>query len=92
MVTGKDLLDLGLKPGKWFKDALEHINANDLSGDGLHAYLDTVKPAPVIPLLGKPVAYHENIRADTAVEQANIDYVKQSMNQLMRTPTVVAGA
>ena len=28
----------------------------------------------------------------TAVEQANIDYVRQSMQLLMRTPTVVAGA
>ncbi|MBF9220703.1 RtcB family protein [Hymenobacter ruricola] len=92
MVTGKDLLELGLKPGKWFKDALEHINSNDLTGDALHAYLDTVKPAPELPLLAQPVAFHENIRADTAVEQANIDYVKQSMQRLMRTPTVVAGA
>ncbi|MBO2007527.1 RtcB family protein [Hymenobacter negativus] len=92
MVTGKDLLDLGLKPGKWFKDALEHINAHELTGDALHAYLDTVKPAPVIPLLPAPVSYHENIQADTPTEQANIDYVKLSMEQLMRTPTVVAGA
>ncbi|MCB2410862.1 RtcB family protein [Hymenobacter lucidus] len=92
MVTGKDLLNLGLKSGKWFKDALEHINAHALAGDDLHAYLDTVKPAPVIPLLTEPVPFHENISADTAVEQANIDYVRQSMQLLMRTPTVVAGA
>ena len=92
MITGQNLLDLGLKPGKWFKNALEHINAQSLEGEALHAYLDTVKPAPVIPLLAVPVAFHENIRADTAVEQANIDYVRQSMQLLMRTPTVVAGA
>lgn len=92
MVTGNDLLNLGLKPGKWFKDALEHINAHALEGEALHAYLDTVKPAPVIPLLAQPVSFHENIRAETVVEQQNIDYVKQSMQQLMRTPTVVAGA
>ncbi|MFC6223888.1 RtcB family protein [Hymenobacter artigasi] len=92
MVTGNDLLKLGLKPGKWFKDALEYINANALEGEALHAYLDTVKPAPEIPLLARPVPFHENIRAETAVEQANIDYVKQSMDLLMCTPTVVAGA
>ena len=92
MTTGKDLLDLGLKPGKWFKDALEHINAHALEGEALHAYLATVRPAPELPLLAAPVAFHENIRADTAVEQANIDYVRQSMQLLMRTPTVVAGA
>ncbi|WP_375437778.1 RtcB family protein [uncultured Hymenobacter sp.] len=92
MVTGKDLLNLGLKSGKWFKQALEHINAYSLEGETLRAYLDTVKPAPEIPLLEKPVPFYENISADTPVEQANIDYVRQSMHQLMRTPTVVAGA
>jgi tRNA-splicing ligase RtcB len=92
MITGNDLVSLGLKPGKWFKEALEHINAHGLAGAALQAYLDTVKPAPVIPLLPTPVSFHENIRADSAVEQANIDYVRQSMQLLMRTPTVVAGA
>jgi tRNA-splicing ligase RtcB len=92
MVTGKDLVDRGLKPGKWFKEALEHINAHELSGHALTAYLAAVGPGPELPLLPEPVAFHENIRASTAVEQANIDYVKQSMQLLMRTPTVVAGA
>ncbi|MGI4886429.1 MAG: RtcB family protein [Janthinobacterium lividum] len=92
MTTGKDLLDLGLKPGKWFKEALEHINANGLEGEAMRAYLNTVKPAPVIPLLEQPAHFYENISADTAVEQQNIDYVKQSMARLMRTPTVVTGA
>ncbi|RSK44639.1 RtcB family protein [Hymenobacter perfusus] len=92
MVTGKDLVDLGLKPGKWFKEVLEHINTHGLAGEALHAYLDTVKPAPELPLLAEPVPFHENIRADTPVEQANIEYVRKSMQQLMRTPTVVAGA
>jgi len=92
MITGKDLLNLGLKPGKWFKEVLEHINTHNLMGEALHAYLDTVKPAPVIPLLDEPIPFYENISADTPIEQANIEYVRKSMQQLMRTPTVVAGA
>jgi len=28
--TGKTLIDLGFKPGKWFKEALGHIEANGL--------------------------------------------------------------
>ncbi|MFD1468632.1 RtcB family protein [Hymenobacter caeli] len=92
MTTGKDLLDLGFKSGKWFKEALEHINANGLEGDALRAYLDTVKPPAALPLLPAPMPFHENIRADTLVEQQNIDYVRLSMQQLMRTPTVVTGA
>src|SRR6476661_821245 len=92
MVTGKDLVALGLKPGKWFKEALEHINTHELEGEALLRYLDNRRPAPLLPLLAQPVPFHENIRAQSAVEQDNIDYVRQSMQLLMRTPTVVAGA
>ena len=92
MLTGNDLIQLGFKPGKWFKEALDHLNATGLTGDELTAYLETYRPAPVRELLPAPVAYHENIRATNALEQANIDYVNQSMALLMRTPTVVGGA
>ncbi len=91
-ITGQHLLDLGYKPGKWFKEALEYINAHELSGDALCAYLDQVGPPPVVSLLAQSVPFHENIQAENAVEQQNIDAVRQSMQQLMRTPTVVAGA
>ena len=92
MVTGKDLLDLGFNSGKWFKETLEHINANNLTGEAMRAYLDTVKPPATLPLLPEPAPFYENISADTLVEQQNIDYVRQSMRLLMRTPTVVTGA
>ena len=92
MTTGKDLLDLGFKSGKWFKAALEHINAHHLSGAEMLAYLDTVKPPAVLELLPEPVPFYENISADSALEQDNIDYVRKSMHLLMRTPTVVSGA
>jgi tRNA-splicing ligase RtcB len=92
MTTGKDLLDLGFKSGKWFKEALEHINTHALTGETMLTYLREAGPPPEIPLLPEPVAFFENIRADTAVEQQNIDYVRLSMQQLMRTPTVVTGA
>lgn len=92
MITGNDLLALGLKPAKWFKAALAHINAHALEGEALTAYLDQFKAPPTLPLLPEPVPFYENISADTAVEQANIDYVRLSMRRLMRTPTVVGGA
>ena len=92
MTNGKDLLDLGFKSGKWFKEALEHINAHSLEGEEMLAYLRAVGPPPALPLLPESVPFYENIRAETAVEQQNIDYVRLSMQQLMRTPTVVTGA
>ena len=51
MTTGKDLLDLGFKSGKWFKEALEHINAHALQGEEMLAYLREVGPPPVLPPL-----------------------------------------
>lgn len=49
MKNDKDLLDLGFKSGKWFEDALAHINAHALSGADMLAYLDSMKPA-ALPL------------------------------------------
>ncbi|GAA4498575.1 RtcB family protein [Hymenobacter ginsengisoli] len=92
MTTGKDLLDLGFKSGKWFKDALAHINEHELEGAARLAYLDIVKPPAELPLLAVPAPFFENIRAESTVEQQNIDQVRQSMALLMRTPTVVTGA
>lgn len=92
MTNGKDLLDLGFKSGKWFKEALEHINIHALEGDAMLTYLRAVGPPPELPLLAAPVPFFENISADTTVEQQNIDYVRLSMQQLMHTPTVVTGA
>jgi tRNA-splicing ligase RtcB len=79
MTNGKDLIDLGFKSGKWFKEALAHINAHALTGDAMLTYLREVGPPPEMPLLPEPVAFFENIRADTAVEQQNIDYVRLSL-------------
>ena len=92
MTNGKDLLDLGYQSGKWFKEALEHVNAHGLVGAEMRAYLDTVQPPATLPLLAEARPFYENIRADTAVEQQNIEAVRQSMQVLMRTPTVVTGA
>lgn len=92
MITGKNLIELGFKPGKWFAEAIAHINSNGLEGDAMTSYLDTMRPADFIPLHEKPVHYHENISATNEVEQENLDAVRKSMNELMRTPTIVGGA
>lgn len=92
MITGKDLIGLGYKPGKWFREAIEHINSNNLEESVIEAYLESVKPPMAIPLHDKPVTYHENISASNEVEQANLYSVRKSMEVLMRTPTIVGGA
>lgn len=92
MITGKDLIELGYKAGKWFKEAIDHINSNSLGGEAMTAYLNTVRPPDMIPLLDKPIPFYENISAENEVEQQNVNAVKESMRVLMRTPTIVSGA
>ena len=38
--TGKELIEMGFKPGKWFKEAIAHINENQLQGKALNKYLE----------------------------------------------------
>jgi RNA-splicing ligase RtcB len=90
MITGQDLIGLGYRPSKWFKAALEYANAHQLSGQPLIDYLQTVSPRILEPYQ-EPLAFTQNIRAETAEEQANVEQVLATMRELMKTPTLLAG-
>lgn len=93
MITGNDLIALGFKPGKWFKDAIDYINENNLEGDAVINYLKSVEPQEIIMFeLQDSVFFYENIIAESELELENLRAVKESMNLLMKTPTVVSGA
>ncbi|MFK8104532.1 MAG: RtcB family protein [Saprospiraceae bacterium] len=92
-VSGKDLIALGYQPGKWFRVALDYLNANSLAEAEMKVYLDTV--APKIEIIDphlEAVPYHQNIRAEHPDEVANVASVFETMNVLMKTPTVINGA
>ncbi len=90
-ITGKHLLAMGYRQGKWFRTALDHANEHRLTGDELTAYLDSVQPVLIEPLTeGKP--YHVNIDSENEMEAANVATVCHSMDQLMLTPTLTGGA
>lgn len=91
-ITGHTLLSMGYKSGKWFKEALAYLNANELSHDEMVAYLEQFKPGPVTALHDEPVPYAVNIRAENELEEENVAAVKNTMYAVMKTPTVVAGA
>ena len=91
MITGKDILDLGYKSGKWFKDAIDFANQNQLSGDSFKNYIETVAPKYIAPHK-QPVNFHQNIKADTEEEISNLQSVLDTMQLLMKTPTIVDGA
>lgn len=91
-VTGNTLIKLGFRPGKWFSDALVHINSNELNEDEINAYLEQFQLPDPIELKVTPTKFEINIKAENEAEIDNVTTVIESMNELMRTPTLVAGA
>ena len=57
----------------------------------LCCYLETFRPNHIEPF-AEPVDFYKNIRAETAEEISNVESVLSTMNELMKTPTLVGGA
>ncbi|NRB59814.1 MAG: RtcB family protein [Winogradskyella sp.] len=91
-ITGHDLIALGYRQGKWMKDALDFINANGLEGEDLSKYLEQFKQPDPIELHQKSVPFSINIKAENELEEVNVNSVVDTMNALMKTPTLVNGA
>ncbi|WP_318912376.1 RtcB family protein [Shinella zoogloeoides] len=95
-MTGKDLIDAGAKPGRWFPEAI--ATANKLIAEGLDrekvipAVITEYQPAPQLPLRDVVPMFQMNIRAENPHEAANVSAVFDTMEELMRTPVVTAGA
>lgn len=96
IVSGQDLIDAGMRQGKWFARAL--VAANDVleKGGSREDAIDAARafaPPPAIPLHATgTLPLHLNILAEDAHEAANVEAVTRSMTELMRTPVVRAGA
>lgn len=41
MITGKTLIDLGYKPDKWFREAIDYINTNKLEGNDMQDLIES---------------------------------------------------
>ena len=91
-ITGNTLIELGYQSGKWFKEALVEANKRELEGEDLKTYLDSVAPPPATFPFETPIPYYKNIEAETELEQVNVDKVLWTMEELMKTPTLVNGA
>lgn len=90
-ITGKTIIKLGYKSGKWFKEAIAYLNEHDLSPAEMKTYLDSLAPNYIDPF-EKGIEYHKNISAESEEEVANIASVFATMDQLMKTPTLIDGA
>jgi RNA-splicing ligase RtcB len=93
-ITGRDLYQAGLTPGEWFGRAVDAANLVLDSGGTFEAAIEAARGiTPTLPLRRNPeIEIHANIRAENAIEQANIDKVMDSMRKLVRTPVVKAAA
>jgi len=91
-INGNYLIKLGYKPAKWFTEALEYINANDLCEKEINDYLLQFKLPDPVPLYENPVDFIINIKADDETEIDNVEKVIKTMKVLMKTPTLTGGA
>ncbi len=95
-LTGKDLIAAGFEPGHWFSSALDIGNAMLEAGvetTTVMEKIDSMKPAPHLPLKASDdITFYTNIHAENEHEQENIDKVKATMTEVMRTPVVKAGS
>lgn len=91
-LTAKDIVAMGYDHGAWIPQAVDYVNANDLSANEVTSYLRQVAPKPKVPLHAEPMPFSMHLSADTAEEVANVEAVTATMREVMRTPTVVSGA
>lgn len=91
-ITGNEILALGYRPGKWFAEAIDYINENELTTEEMEAYLEQFRMPDPIPLKEVPTEYVVNIRAENENEKDNVSKVLQTMDALMKTPTLISGA
>ena len=74
-INGNTLIELGYTPDKWFKEAINHINENSLSGDAMFDYLEQFKTEPTLALHKEHVGFSVNIKAENEQEEVNVDSV-----------------
>nr|WP_247643092.1 RtcB family protein [Pseudovibrio sp. JE062] len=95
-LTSELLKEWGHVPGKAFGAALRDGQMaldQGLSFDDVRQQLAPYIPTPTLPLAPsgtKP--FYANIEAQSVDEKANLEAVQHHMTELMRTPTVEAGA
>ncbi len=90
-INGNTLIKLGFEPDKWFSEAINHINTNQLQGEDMMNYLAQYKAPPKLKLQ-EGVNFEVNIDAENELEASNVNSVIETMTQVMQTPTVINGA
>ena len=98
MITGNDLIAWGFEPGPWFRAALENINefmSRGGSEEDAKRFLKTFAPEPVVTIPRREkgaLPYHANLLIENPGDTDNLIAVRDHMDELMRVPTIKAGA
>ena len=92
LITGSLIKELGYRPAAWWKSAI--AGGHDFEdAESARAFLDGFAPPPAIPLRpAGSLAWSANIEPEDDAERDNVAAVAGHMDELMRLPTVVAGA
>ncbi|MDF2231247.1 RtcB family protein [Albimonas sp. CAU 1670] len=97
-ITGEDLKAWGHRPGPQFPMLLaraESLQAEGLDAEALRAALEAEKPTPPVkiePRAPGALPFHELLEPCDPDEMDNLAKVRETMVELMRTPTLEAGA
>lgn len=91
-INGNTLIELGFIPDEWFREAIDHINEEQMNEKEMLTYLEQFRRPPMIPLHENPVPFAINIKAENELETKNVADVIATMNEVMKTPTVVGGS
>lgn len=91
MVTGKDLLRLGYRPGAWFAAALSELGDTQVPDDQIRAVCDRLAPPPVRPLHSSAAPFSVHLLPETDAEKASVARLIDSFAELMKTPTLTQG-
>lgn len=86
-MTGKDLIQMGYKPAKWFAEALIYANSQPRTEQELRTYIDTLQPKQYEPF-SEPLPFEIYIEGDHENVQKSIE----AMTHVMTSPTAVSGA
>ena len=96
MINGKTLLGWGWEPGPKMGEALKLAKQMERKAVTLAVIkeeLEKLKPAPIVRLSRKEKGlFAEAIQAETDEEIVNLEGVRRHMHELMKTPTLSAGA
>lgn len=91
MVTGKDLLRLGYRPGAWFSAALSELGDAQVSDDQIRAICDRLAPPPPLSLHSSAAPFSVHLLPETEAEKASVARLIDSFSELMKTPTLTQG-